>query len=204
MLPGPVREPLLLGFMLAGLGTSTVHALPIDVVARAQHPVEQTTAGAPLALADTAGPPIAELRRLSGLTWSQLAGLFKVGRRSLHFWASGKPMTPSKQEHLQRLLGVLRKVDRGSASANRAALLAVQPDGTHCIDLLADADYERVLMILGSGGTKRAVAPKLSPEAWATRAPTPPGDLAEALHDRVHRESGIVRPAKSVRVRSGR
>ena len=34
---------------------------------------------------------VSELRRISGLTWEQLAWLFGVSRRSVHFWASGKP-----------------------------------------------------------------------------------------------------------------
>jgi DNA-binding transcriptional regulator YiaG len=204
MLVRQVRKPILVGFMLAGLGTSTAHALPPDVVLRAQRTADQTTAGASVSAAAPSGAAINELRRVSGLTWDQLARLFDVSRRSLHFWASGKPMTPSNEEHLQRLLAVVRKVDRGSASANRAMLLGVREDGSLPFDLLASGDYDRVLSLLGPGEARRSSPPKLSEEARAARAPRPPEELVGALQDRIHRDGGIARAAKSVRVRSGR
>ena len=147
----------------------------------------------------------AELRRLSGFTWEQLARLFKVSRRSLHFWASGKAMTPMNEEHLQRLLAAVRKVDRGSASANRAVLLVARNDGTLPFDLLAEGQYERVVSLLHSGEAfARPRPPQLSGEAKAARAPRRPEELVDALQDRVHRERGIARAANSVKVRSGR
>jgi len=128
---------VLVGRILAELGTSTAYARSRDMVSRSERPVEQTTAGASVLLAEPAAAAIGELRRLSGFTWDQLARLFNVSRRSLHFWASGKPMAPSNEEHLQRLLAVFRKIDRGSASANRTALLGVREDGSLPFDLLA-------------------------------------------------------------------
>jgi len=200
MLMPHVREPVLVGFMLAGLGTSSAHALPAEIVLRSPRPMEQTTAGASIVIADRAGAAIAELRRLSGFTWDQLARLFTVSRRSLHFWASGKAMTPSNEEHLQRLLAVVRKIDRGSASANRTALLAVREDGTIPLDLLAAEQYERVVALIGPGKARRVNVPKLSAEAMAARAPRPPEELVGALQDRVHATSGRLLAAKAVRV----
>ena len=200
MLRRQVREPVLVGRMLAGLGTSTAYALPPDMVLRWQRPVEQTTAGAAVAVAEPAGAPIGELRRLSGFTWEQLARLFNVSRRSLHFWASGKPMTPANEEHLQRLLAVVRKIDRGSASANRAVLLGVPEDGSLPFDLLAAGDYDRVLSLLGPGEARRAALPKLSDEARAARAPRPPEELVGGLQDRIHPTSGRLRAAKGIAV----
>jgi transcriptional regulator with XRE-family HTH domain len=206
MLMRQVREPMLVGVMLAGLGTSTVPVLPREqLVSRSPRPVLQTTAGASVVLVERAAAAIAELRRLSGFTWEQLARLFNVSRRSLHFWASGKAMTPANEEHLQRLLAVLRRIDRGSASTNRAALLAVRDDGTIPFDLLADRQYARLISLIGSEEpTARVVAPRLSDEVTAARAPRPPEELVGALQDRVHRETRTARAAKSVRVRSGR
>jgi hypothetical protein len=45
---------------------------------------------------------------------------------------------------------------------------------------------------------KRVVAAE---EARAARAPRPPEELVGAFQDRVHRESGALRAARSVRVR---
>jgi transcriptional regulator with XRE-family HTH domain len=191
----PVRDAILVGVMLAGLGTSALPAA--EIVLRSPQPMQQTTAGASVIQVERAGDAIAELRRLSGLTWEQLARLFDVSRRSLHFWASGKAMTPANEEHLQRLLAVVRRIDRGSASATRADLLAVR-DGAIAFDL-------RVVSALGIGAAQpRIAAQRLSEAATASRAPRPPDELVDALQNRVHRETGIARAAKSVRARSDR
>jgi DNA-binding transcriptional regulator YiaG len=200
MLMRQARELTVVGCMLAGLGTSTAYALPPDMVLRAQRPVEQTTAGASVLVAEPAGAAVGELRRLSGFTWDQLARLFNVSRRSLHFWASGKPMAPSHEEHLQRLLAVVRKIDRGSASANRTALLGVREDGNIPFDLLAAGDYERVVSLLGPGEARRASPPRPSAEARAARAPRPPEELVGALQDPIHPTSGRLLAAKAVRI----
>lgn len=203
MLIRQVREPVLVGCMLVGLGTSTAYALPQDWERRSQGWMERTTTGAVVPSAQPAGAAIGELRRLSGLTWDQLARLFGVSRRSLHFWASGKPMAPSNEEHLQRVLAVVRKIDRGAAAANRALLLGVREDGSIPFDLLVGRDYERVPALLGPGNARRVPPARLSEQARAARAPRPPEDLVGALPDRIHREPGASRAAKSVRVRSG-
>ncbi|NMQ29138.1 XRE family transcriptional regulator [Candidatus Accumulibacter phosphatis] len=203
MLMRQARGPVLLGVMLAGIGTSTAYTLPADTVLHSRRVAVQTTAGTSVSAATPSGSAIGELRRVSGLTWDQLARLFNVSRRSLHFWASGKSMAPSNEEHLQRLLTVVRKVDRGSASANRAILLGVREDGNMPFDLLAEGGYERVLSLLGPGEGRRVSPLKLSEDARTARAPQSPEELVGALHDRIHRDGGTTRAAKSVRVRGG-
>jgi len=149
-----------------------------------------------------AGGVIGELRRLSGLTWDQLGRLLGVSRRSLHFWASGKAMTPANEEHLHRVLATIRKIDRGTAAANRAVLLAASKDGASTFDVLADGQYDRVVAIVGVGGAPERPAVKpLSQAAWASRKPPPPEKLVNALQDSVHREIGRPRAARSVKVR---
>ncbi len=198
MLRLQAKGPMLVGFMLAGLGTSTAYAAPPDMVSRSQRFGEHTTAGTIVPAAQPGGKAIGELRRLSGLTWNQLARMFGVSRRSLHFWASGKPMTPSNEEHLQRVLAVLRKMDRGVASANRTALLAVREGGIIPFDLLVSGDYERALSILGPGVERRIAPPKVAQEARAARVPPSPEDLVGALQDRVHPASGRLLAAKQI------
>ena len=153
-----VTEPVVVGGMLAALGTSTAYSAPPNVW-RSQRAAAPTTTGAIVPSAQPAGAAIGELRRLSGLTWDQLARMFSVSRRSLHFWASGKPMSPSNEEHLQRALAVLRKIDRGAATANRTALLGVREDGSIPFDLLVNGNYERVVALLGPGDGRRARHP---------------------------------------------
>lgn len=71
---------------------------------------------------------IHELHFKSGLTWDQLARLFGVNRRSVHFWASGKPLATRHEEKLFHLLTLIRTIDRGSARINRTLLLKPIPD----------------------------------------------------------------------------
>lgn len=146
-----------------------------------------------------AGGAIAELHRVTGLTWEQLARLFGVSRRSLHFWASGKPMAPANEEHLQRLRAVIGKIDRGSARENRAALLAPGEDGSLPFDLLAAGHYERAFAQLGLG-QRRAQAPRVSSAELAARAPRPPDERVDALQDPIHPVSGRLLAMKIVRV----
>jgi DNA-binding transcriptional regulator YiaG len=202
MLMHPVHRPVLLSHrMLEGRGgTSTACATTQDLVWWSQRSMEQTTAGAVVSSAQPPGAAIGELRRLSGLTWDQLARMFGVSRRSLHFWASGKPMAPINEEHLQRVLAVVRKIDRGAASANRSALLGVGEDGSIPFDLLVARQYERVLSLLGPGDARRVSSPKLSEEARAARAPRPPAELVGALQDRIHPTSGRLLAAKPIAI----
>lgn len=142
---------------------------------------------------------IVEFRRLSGLTWEKLAGIFGVTRRTLHFWASGRPVNAANEERLHRLLAVLRQADRGSAPENRAMLLR-DYDGTIPLDLLASGRLDEFRELVGPGRTRRRLEPKpLSWEAQVARKPLPPEELVDALQDRVHRDIGRGRAARTVR-----
>jgi DNA-binding transcriptional regulator YiaG len=197
------RGPVLVGCILAGLGTSTAHADPNAEPVRTRNTARQTNAGKSVESAGAA-TALSELRRRSGLTWDQLARLFDVNRRSLHFWASGKAMSASNEEHLQRLLGVVREIDRGSAARNRSALLELQADGAIALDLLRVRQYDRVISLLGIAAERRPPSRRVSADVLAQRAPRPPEELVEALNDRPHRDVAHGRAARSVKVRGGR
>ena len=140
---------------------------------------------------------IAEVRRLSGLTWEQLAEMFGVARRSLHFWASGKPLNPANEEQLRRILNTIRAIDRGSATTNRA-LLFEERQGRIPFDLLSAGSYDEVVRLLGRGAGRRAVElPPLSEAAREARRPLPPVVLADARQDSVHRSIGRGRAART-------
>lgn len=142
---------------------------------------------------------VSELRRLSGLTWDQLGQLFEVSRRSVHFWASGKPLNAENEERLMRVLDVVRAGDRGSAQDTRAALLD-STDGTSPFDLLVAQRFEDARSLLGSGaGRVRVARTALSPEARADRAPRPPEELVDARSERVHEDLGRGRAVQTAR-----
>lgn len=143
-----------------------------------------------------------ELRKLSGLTWEQLARLFNVSRRSLHFWASGQPLSSFNEENLNRMLGTIRYINRGSASVNRSLLLSPNGNGRILLDLLVAGQHEEVKRLLGPGNTpQKSLLKPLSPDAVASRTPSKPEDLVDALHDPIHHEVGRSRAVRAVRSR---
>lgn len=166
-------------------------------------PAASTAAGpVPRPQGGTVQQAIAELRSLSGLTWEQMARLLGVSRRSVHFWASGEPVRASHQERVQRLLAVLRQVDRGSATENRTLLLNACADGTLPFDILADGRFEEALELMKKGpGRTRPVLTPLSSEEQLARTPTPPEQLVDASGDRVHKQLRGARQARAHRVR---
>ena len=142
---------------------------------------------------------IANLRRISGLTWRQLGQLLGVSRRSVHYWASGEPLNADNEQRLMRVLDIVRAADRGRARSTRAALLDAS-DGTTPFDMLAAMRFDDARRTLGQGraGPVPALA-ELSAEAKAARKPLPPEELIDAKSERVHRDLGRARAARTVR-----
>jgi DNA-binding transcriptional regulator YiaG len=148
---------------------------------------------------DATREAVSELRRISGLTWEQLGQMFAVSRRSVHFWASGKPLNAENEKRLLQVLDIIRTADRGDARSTRSALLDVY-DGTSAFDLLVTERFDEARARLGVGaGRPRPVLGELSAEAKAARAPLRPEQLVGALQDRVHRDPGRARAARTVR-----
>lgn len=149
--------------------------------------------------AETTRRAISELRRISGLTWEQLGDLFDVSRRSVHFWASGKPLNAGNERRLMQILDVIRSADRGDARITRAALFEIN-DGVTAFALLTAERYEEARAILGGeAGRPRPALAQLSAAAKAAREPLPPEDLVDAKHGHVHRDRGQARSARTLR-----
>jgi transcriptional regulator with XRE-family HTH domain len=131
---------------------------------------------------------VAEARLLSGLTWDELARAMSASRRSLHFWANGRPIGAPNEERLARLLAALRMTDRGTGTANRAAIIGPDAAGRVPLDLLAAGLFEEFKASLGPGrGRARSTIP-VSAAAHAERAPLPPAAYLGALQDPVPTE----------------
>ena len=143
---------------------------------------------------------IGELRRVSGLTWDQIARIFDVSRRSLHHWASGAPLSSGNEEKLYRVLATIRRIDRGIASENRAALLSSTSRGFIPLDMLIAGDFEDVVAVLGEPMLEARVPVQRSSRSTDTNSPSV-ADLMDVRQDVIHREVGGGRTAKSMRVR---
>jgi hypothetical protein len=169
-----------------------------------------TSAGAPMAIASVLAPheaepqphPIAVFRRVSGLTWDQVARLFAVSRRSVHFWASGKAMSAEHEELLHRAVALVGGYEVG-ADQVRSALLSVV-DGQQVLELLAArrfADVEGALRErLGPPSARTQVPRKrLSAAAMDARRPLPPDFLAAGEVDIPPAAPGRGRKVRTVR-----
>lgn len=164
--------------------------------------VLQTNSGLTANQQTPVGTAIMELRRLSGMTWEQLANLFDVSRRTVHFWASGKSLNSHNEEKLYRILAIVRQIDRGSAQENRDLLFTAQAGGDIPIDLLRAGYYEDVLRLLGTTAIERRALTPLSESARSMRMPNRPELLVGALQDRVQIGAGRSRVARTVRVKN--
>ena len=123
------------------------------------------------------------VRRLSGLTWDQVGELFGVSRRSVHFWASGRPLSSENEKKLFQILDVLeRKMTEGHG---RATLLA-KVEGTSAFDLLCEGKLEEAASLLESKpvptGRTDSMS-RLSEKAQEARRPPSPERLVGALDD---------------------
>ena len=142
---------------------------------------------------------VSELRRISGLTWEQLGQLFEVSRRSVHFWASGRPLNAENEWRLMSVLDVVSHADRGNARSTRRALLNPE-GGLSPFDLLIAQRFDEARIALGRGSGRLApVRTELSAAAKAARRPLPPGSLLGAKHDPVHLEPKGARVARTAR-----
>lgn len=182
---------LFVGLFIAGLCTTSSAALRLEEARWYRQPNSQTAAGVPpwtgtLAPVRTSAE-LASLRRVSGLTWEQLASLFGVSRRALHFWASGEPMTIANDNRLRQLLQLMVSIDRGAAIANRVALLRQDRDGVTPLALLIAGDNERAVRALRAGSPVGPAAGSVAaqPERRLPRPPAP-SQLVQAEQASIH------------------
>lgn len=97
-----------------------------------------------------------EIRRLTNFTWTELATLLNVDRRSIFNWASGSRIRKSNKEHLANTLEVLRFTDSGSSENNGNRLKTLFPDmNTRPIDKIRSKKYEEAKILLGIGNADR-------------------------------------------------
>lgn len=184
------------------------HRLLADTVVMDTHATNGGGAMYPQAAADLAEAreitrdAVNQLRRVSGLTWDQVSRLFDVSRRSVHFWASGKPMSSEHEEHLHRLLAMLRGLD-SSADAIRGALLSVV-GGDQVLETLAGRRYSEAEDALRAADRSGMAQPSkertpLSAGASEARRPLPVDVLAAGEVRASHPIEGRGRAVRTAR-----
>jgi transcriptional regulator with XRE-family HTH domain len=192
----PLDSIVLAGGVTWSVTTSTFDVPP--VIDRTLANPTGKLATSPADVQVSAGAAIHTIRRLSGLTWDELADLFGVSRRSLHHWANGRPVSAAHDHTLRHVLAALRYIDRGDSARTRGALLAATPDGRLIVDLLKKGRYDeaRAEAGAGSGEIHPPLAP-LSPEAAAARRPPPLVAQLGALEDEPVIDRGRAVPSKA-------
>lgn len=139
---------------------------------------------------------IFELRRLTGLTWEELAALLSVTRRSLHLWANGGAINTVNERHVRDLLAAMRELDRGTARENRALLLApLSEAGSTVSDLLRGRHFADALKLVGRG-RGRAAPPSVTGEALWKPERLSVADRLGTSDERIHTDGGRALPRR--------
>lgn len=77
------------------------------------------------------------LRRVSGLSWGEIAQAVGVSRRTVHNWLNGARLADVHLDRLFELRRAVERVEAGSDQATRDALLTPQANGRSILDDLA-------------------------------------------------------------------
>ena len=105
-------------------------------------------------------------------------------------------MNAANEQHLLKVLDIVRRADRGDARSNRAVLFTVSA-GKAPFDLLRSRAFEEARARLGPGKRRRRIVRgELDAKARAERAPLPPEALIDAMNDPIHRDAGSSRAAR--------
>ena len=122
---------------------------------------------------------VQEFKRLSGLTWAQVASVFEVSARAPFDWASGKPVSAKNHERLGGAVAAIRFIDRGSAEENRNLLLSEAEVGRTYLDLFRAGEFNSAQALAGKGAGRPGFGQKLTADAVKFNAPRHFGENVE-------------------------
>ncbi len=182
---GPTRSDSL--WLLTGTSASLVDAPEVE--AGEYRFLALVYGGLPTGaeLSDLARTPdaarlVSDLRRVSGLRWTELARVFNVDRRALHYWATGQQPSEENLRRLRRVLQFVNRHDRGNPRATRRHLIEPDDGGNSLLNQLIK---QEAAAGASAGGSEKAThpsparrrPPKLSREERAERSVFRPEDL---------------------------
>ena len=162
-------------------GTANTYEIPPVIERTAAGPVGQLMPVPP----ESTGEAVLEIRRRSGLTWEELGDLFDVSRRSVHHWASGKPVSAKSERMIRQMLAAIRGLDQGNQVATRARLLAVNEGiGISVFEFLKRGHFADAEAWIVRNRTPQYRPVRMSRAAQDARRPPAPALLLEADQDR--------------------
>ena len=115
------------GLLVPGGFTMSSAVVPQDIgastsVLTSQHVIHGTNQLTP-------SQRVSKLKEESGLTWGQIAELFGVSRRAVHFWVEGGNMVAHNVERLLRLEEARRAINGVGPTAVRNGFFTVTANG---------------------------------------------------------------------------
>ena len=78
-------------------------------------------------LEDSPSSWLIDLKKRTGLPYSELAKLVGVERRSLYFWLEGRAISPENRARLADVVAIARRLDRGNGHIDIAAIESALP-----------------------------------------------------------------------------
>lgn len=139
---------------------------------------------------------IFELRRLTGLTWEELADVLGVTRRTLHLWANGQPINTINEKRVRDVLLVIRTLDRGAARQNRSLLISPQPEGGVFSDLLRGQRFNEALARAGRGPGRSIPPAPVDDKTQLEAAKLSVADMLGTSGERVHTDNSVALPRR--------
>lgn len=135
-------------------------------------------------------PAVAEIRRLSGLGWDEIADLLGASVRSVHNWAAGRKTTRDNQDVIRKVLAAVRVLSERAGDGTRPLLLEVNPHlGRSRFDLLKERRYAEAVSGLGdlaASGSAPGAEARVGNGAGVASATS----TGEAVRE-IHRLSGL-------------
>lgn len=135
-------------------------------------------------------PAVAEIRRLSGLGWEEIADLLGASVRSAHNWAAGRKTTRDNQDVIRKVLAAVRVLSDLAGDGTRPLLLEVDPHlGRSRFDLLKERRYADAVSGLGgpaASGSEPGAETREGNGGGVASAPS----TGEAVRE-IHRLSGL-------------
>lgn len=128
---------------------------------------------------------VAELRRITSLTWAELAELFHVDAPTVLAWVSGRAPSAQSGERIDAVHRAVKGAARGAPTDVREWLFAPLSSGGTRFGALVNGHLALAPMTSGDSAEVKRPGP-LPIERQRERLPLPPATLAGALQDRVH------------------
>ncbi|WP_336233501.1 hypothetical protein [Thalassospira sp. CH_XMU1458] len=123
--------------------TANNYSQPVFLMGTSSEPAGKVFEASPDSIYVDVPAALFELRRIAALSWSEVGGMFGVGRRAVHHWINGQNVAAHNWSKIFKVLMCLRGVAKGAgAQRMRALLFAEREDGISAYKLINDGKFD--------------------------------------------------------------